>query len=140
VNGEPSELTWALLKRYPVAVSCIGDPDVLNPRGSGYYAVIKMDLAPHSTLYRDLQIRSVIPCKEQLLNRYASEMVEAWPLDALTIAPSATALGPNQLRSIPEGVYQRNGLWARVDDEVADTADMEAEEFSESGSVSYRGR
>ena len=24
VNGEPSELTWALLKRYPVAVSCVG--------------------------------------------------------------------------------------------------------------------
>ena len=46
------------------------DTDVLNPRGSGYYAVIKMDLAPHSSLYKDLQIRSVIPCKEQLLNRY----------------------------------------------------------------------
>ena len=53
VDGEPSELTWALLKRYPIATSCIGDSDVVNPRGSGYYAVIKMDLAPHSTLYKD---------------------------------------------------------------------------------------
>ena len=99
-----------------------------------------MDLAPHSTLYKDLQIRSVIPCKEQLLNRYASEMVEAWPLDTLSIVPSATTSGSNQLRSIPEGVCQRNGLWARVDDEIVESADMEAEEFSESGSISYRGR
>ena len=93
VNGEPPELVWALLKRYPVAVPCVGDPDILNPRGSGYYAVVKMDLAPHSTLYKDMQIRPVIPCKEQLLNRYASEMmVEAWPLDTLSIVPSATTV------------------------------------------------
>ena len=88
----------------------------------------------------DLQISSVIPCKEQLHYRYTYEMVEAWPLDALTIAPSAATLGPNQLRSIPEGVYQRNGLWARVDDEIADTADMEAQEFSETGSVAQYSR
>ena len=34
-NGEPTELTWALLKRYPVVVSNVEDPDPLNPRGSG---------------------------------------------------------------------------------------------------------
>ena len=62
VNGEPPFLVWALLKRCPVAVPCVGDPDFLNPRGCGYYAVVKMDLSPHSSLYKDLQIRSVIPC------------------------------------------------------------------------------
>ena len=56
-DGEPTEMIWALLKRYPVAVPCVGDSDVLNPRGSGYYAVIKMDLARHSMLYKDMQIR-----------------------------------------------------------------------------------
>ena len=28
-----------------------------------------MSVADHCTLYRDLNIRTVIPCKEQLLNR-----------------------------------------------------------------------
>ena len=140
VNGDPPEYVWALMKRYPVALTCNKTPDVLNPRGSGYYAVIKIDLAPHSMLYDKMKIRTVIPCKEQLLNRYASDMVEAWPLDARAVVPAAAATGSSQLASIPEGVHRRNGLWARVDDEIVDTADMEAEENSDSGSVAYLNR
>jgi hypothetical protein len=70
-----------------------------------------MDLADHSDLYRHLNIRTVIPCKEQLLNRYAYNMVEAWPLDTLSIVPSAASAGTGYLDSSPEGVYRRNGLW-----------------------------
>ena len=67
-------------------------------------------------------------------------MVEAWPLDTLSIVPAAATSDPGQLRSIPEGVSQRNGLWARVDDEIVEHADMEAEEFSDASSIPDRGR
>ena len=134
-NREPTEVTWALLKRYPVGVSCIGDAGPLNPRGSGYYGVIRMDLADQAELDRSMQIRKVIPCKEQLLNRYAYEMVEAWPVDTLSIVPAATA-EPGQLQSIPEGVFRRSGLWAQAEDEIVDEAGMEAEEHSDLSSVS----
>ena len=72
-----------------MSTSCDGAPDVLNPRRSGYYAVVVIELAPHSKLYKNFNLRTVIPCKEQLLNRYAYEMVEAWPQDTLSIVPSA---------------------------------------------------
>ena len=123
-----------------MAVSCTGVPDVTNPRGSGYYAVVKIELAPHSTLYRDFGLRTVIPCKEQILKRYASEKVEAWPLDALTIVPAPSATS-SHLGSIPEGVSRRNGLWAPVDDEVAENADRaKDEEYADpSGYSEYIG-
>jgi hypothetical protein len=82
-DGEPTELTWALLKRYPVAVPCIRDTIPLNPRSSGYHGVIRIDLADHAELCRHMQIRTVIPCKAQLLNRHAYEMVEVWPQDTV---------------------------------------------------------
>ena len=101
-DGEPNELTWGLLKRYPVSAPSPGDQDPLNPRGSGYYGVVRMDLADHADLYRNMQIEKVIPCKEQLHNRYDYEMVEAWPLDTLSIVPAAVESG--LMPSIPEGV------------------------------------
>jgi hypothetical protein len=115
-------------------------PDVTNPRGSGYYAVVMIELAPHSSLYKDFRLRMVIPCKEQLLNRYASERVEAWPLDALMIVPAAQAAS-GHFGSIPEGVSRRNGLWAPVDDEIAENADRAEEEecVDPSGYSEYRG-
>ena len=64
-------------------------------------------------------------------------MVEAWPVDTLSIVPAATA-EPGQLQSIPEGVFRRNGLWAQAEDEIIDQADMEAEEYSDVSSVSDR--
>ena len=111
-------MTRQTMSGHSVATSCDGTPDVSNPRGSGYYAVVVIELAPHSRLYQDFNLRTVIPCKEQLLNRYASRTVEAWPIDALTIAPKATAQ-PSHLETIPEGVGRRNGVWASVDDEVS---------------------
>ena len=126
-SDDPPDHVWALLRRYPVATSCDGAPDVSNPRGSGYYAVVVIELAPHSRLYQDFNLRTVIPCKEQLLNRYASRTVEAWPMDALTIAPRATAQ-PSHLETIPEGVDRRNGVWASVDDEVSWYADRAEDE------------
>ena len=95
-----------------------------------------MDLAEHWNLYTNLQIRTIIPCKEQLLNRYAYEMVEAWPTDTLAIIPSANA--GSAMPSIPEGAFRRNGLWAQVDDEIVDQADMAASEYSDASSVSSR--
>ena len=56
------------------------------------------------------------------MNRYTSSTVEAWPLDALTIAP-ATSASSSHLGTIPEGVGRRNGLWALVDDEMSRDAD-----------------
>jgi hypothetical protein len=120
-SDDPPDHVWALLKRYPVSTSCDGTPDVSNPRGSGYYAVVVIELAPHSKLYQNFNLRTVIPCKEQLLNRYTSSTV-AWPLDALTIAP-ATSASSSHLGTIPEGVGRRNGLWAPVDDEMSRDAD-----------------
>ena len=137
-DREPGEVTWALLKRYPVAVPCSGSICPLNPRGSGHYGVIRMDLADHAELYRSMEIRTVIPCKEQLLNRYAYEMVEAWPVDTLSIVPAAATAEPGQLQSILEGVFRRNGLWAQAEDEIIDQADIEAEEYSDASSVSDR--
>ena len=110
-----------------MATSCDGAPDVSNPRGCGYYAVVVIELAPHSSLYRDFGLRTVIPCKEQLLNRYASSTVEAWPIDARTTAPTATAQ-PSHLETIPEGVGRRNGVWVSVDDEVSWHADRAEDE------------
>ena len=97
-----------------------------------------MDLADHADLYQNMQIRTVIPCKEQLLNRYNYAMVEAWPLDTLSIVPSAAPAGSGYLDSIPEGVYRRNGLWAQVEDELVGHADMEPSEYSDASSVSSR--
>ena len=65
-------------------------------------------------------------------------MVEAWPLDTLSIVPAAATADPGQLQSIPEGVLQRNGLWARAEEEIIDQADMEAEEYSGASSESDR--
>jgi hypothetical protein len=124
---DPPDYVWALLRRYPVATSCDGQPDTLNPRGSGYYAVVVIELAAHSRLRQVYNLRTVIPCKEQLLNRYTSETVEAWPLDALVIAPATspptTVLGP-----IPEGVGRRNGVWMTADDEMCYGADRAEDE------------
>ena len=53
-------------------------------------------------------------------------MVEAWPLDALSIVP-ATAPA---LESIPESVYKRNGLWAQADDELALHSERDPSEYS----------
>ena len=129
-DGEPSPLTWELLKRYPVAVPCIGDESPLNPRGSGYYGVVRLDLAEHSNLRTKMGIQTVVPCKEQLLNRYDYEYVEAWPTDTLAIVPAPDTGG--SMPSIPEGVDRRNGVWVLVEDELANYADMEAEEFTNS--------
>ena len=126
-SDDPPDHVWALLKRYLVATSCDGTPDVLNPTGSGYYAVVVIELAPHSKLDKDFNLRTVIPCKEQLLNRYTSDIVEAWPLDALTIVPAPSA-SSSHLRTIPEGVGKRNGLWAPVDDEISRDADRAEDE------------
>jgi hypothetical protein len=124
---DPPEYVWALLRRYPVATSCDGEPDMLNPRGSGHYAVVVIELAAHSILHQTYNLRTVIPCKEQLLNRYTSETVEAWPIDALVIAPAipppTTVLGP-----IPEGVCKRNGVWMTADDEMCYGADRAEDE------------
>ena len=95
-----------------------------------------MDLADHADLHRNMQIQTVVPCKEQLLNRYDYEMVEAWPLDTLSIVPAAAESG--LMPSIPEGVSWRNGLWAQVDEEIVEQADMDPEEYSDSSSVSDR--
>jgi hypothetical protein len=61
--------------------------------------------------------------------------VEAWPIDALVIAPAASlptaALGP-----IPEGVGKRNGVWMTADDEMSYGADRaEDEDRSEPSEV-----
>ena len=129
VDGQPDDLTWAMLKRYPVAVPALGDEDEMNPRGSGYYGVVRLDLAEHAILYTGLKVKTVIPCKEQLLNRYTNEWVEAWPLDTLTVVPAASA--SSAMPSIPEGVFERNGLWLNVDDELVERADMMAEDYDE---------
>ena len=129
VDGQPDDLTWAMLKRYPVAVPALGDEDEVNPRGSGYYGVVRLDLAEHAILYTGLKVKTVIPCKEQLLNRYTNEWVEAWPLDTLTVVPSASA--SSGMPSIPEGVSARNGLWLNVDDELVERSDMIAEDYRE---------
>ena len=122
-------MTWAMLKRYPVAVPATGHEDAVNPRGSGYYGVVKLDLAEHAILYTGLKVKTVIPCKEQLLNRYTSEYVEAWPLDTLTVVPIEHEY--RGMPSIPEGVSNRNGLWLNVDDELVETSDLVAEDYGE---------
>ena len=126
-TDDPPDYVWALLRRYPVATSCDGRPDPLNPRGSGYYAVVVIELSTRSALHRNYGLRTVIACKEQLLNRYTSGTAEAWPIDALVVAPAAspptTALG-----SIPEGVDRRNGVWLTTLDEVEWHADRHEEE------------
>jgi hypothetical protein len=114
---EIPELAWGLLRRYPVSTSCDGRPDPVNPRGSGYYAVVVIELSERSALRRTFGLQAVIACKEQLLNRYTSMTAEAWPIDALVIstapAPPAVALGP-----LPEESGKRNGVWCTVEDEV----------------------
>jgi hypothetical protein len=116
-STEVPEFVWGLLRRYPVATSCDGHPDPLNPRGSGYYAVVVIELSTRSALRRIHGLQAVIACKEQLLNRYTSVTAEAWPIDALVISsapsPPTMTLGP-----IPEGFDRRNGVWLTTDDEV----------------------
>jgi hypothetical protein len=132
---DPPEHVWGLLRRYPVATSCDGRPDPLNPRGSGYYAVVVIELSTRSILHRTYGLRTVIACKEQLLNRYTSGTAEAWPIDALVVAPApsppATTLGP-----IPEGVDRRNGVWLTTEDEVERHADRAEDEDSSEPSES----
>ena len=109
VRGNLSQSAFrVVVATSPALLPPDGTPDVLNPRGSGYYAVVVIELAPHSKLYKNFNLRTVIPCKEQLRNRYTSEIVEAWPLDALTIAP-ASSTASSHLGTIPEGVGRRNG-------------------------------
>ena len=65
-------------------------------------------------------------------------MVEAWPLDTLSAIPGPPPIASSGLSSIPEGVFQRNGVWLQVEDELVDHADMEAEEYSDAASISDR--
>ena len=111
VNNRPGVLTWAMLKQYPVAVPCDGSENEFNPRGSGYYGVVKLELAEHCELRSVLGVLTVIPCKEQLYNRYDYPMVQAWPADTLAVTPATGELSP-----IPEGVDHRNGVWSTVDE------------------------
>jgi hypothetical protein len=89
--------------------------------------VVVIELSARSVLYRTYNLRTVIACKEQLLNRYTSESAEAWPIDSLVItaadSPPTTALG-----SIPEGVGRRNGVWMTADDETSYGADRAEDE------------
>ena len=55
--------------------------------------------------------------------------MEAWPLDTLTVVPTASA--SSGMPSIPEGVSNRNGLWLNVDDELVERSDMMAEDYGE---------
>ena len=118
-----------------MATSCDGRPDSLNPRGSGYYAVVVIELSSRSVLYQTYNLRTVRACKEQLLNRYTSATAEAWPIDALVVAPVAPP--PTALGAIPEGMSKRdsgvwmsrrNGVWLTTDDEVAYHADRAEDE------------
>ena len=124
VGGEPSVLAWAMLKQYPVAVTCDGSDNPLNPRGSGYYGVVKLELAAHCELRTQMGILTVIPCKEQLYNRYDYPMVEAWPADTLAVYPSTGDLSP-----IPEGVDNRNGVWSPVEDLLHDWYECPVEDM-----------
>ena len=84
-----------------------------------------MDLSENSPLYRGFNYRTVIPCKEQLLNRYDYEMVEAWAVDVLTIEPI-----PNPgTETIPEEYTRRAGVWRTIEDELAFESDYQAEDF-----------
>jgi hypothetical protein len=114
---EVPEMAWGLMRRYPVSTSCDGRPDPVNPRGSGYYAVVVIELSERSALRRNFGLQAVIACKEQLLNRYTSATAEAWPIDALVISaapsPPEVTIGP-----LPSKFSKRNGVWCTVDDEL----------------------
>ena len=71
--------------------------------------------------------RSFRVSKEQLLNRYTNDYVEAWPLETLTVVPIEPEF--RGMPSIPEGVSNRNGLWLNVDDELVETSDLVAEDY-----------
>ena len=58
-----------------------------------------------------LGVHTVIPCKEQLYNRYDYPMVQAWPADTLAVTQATGELSP-----IPEGVDNRNGVWSTVEE------------------------
>ena len=84
-----------------------------------------MDLSEKSPLYRDFNYRTVILCKEQLLNRCDYEMVEAWVADVLTVEPS-----PNPgTETIPEEYTRRAGVWRTIEDELAFESDYQAEDY-----------
>jgi hypothetical protein len=132
-SEDPPEFVWKLLQRYPVATSCDGRPDPLNPRGSGYYGVAVIELSTHSSLRTTYGLTSVIACKEQLLNRYTSETAEAWPIDALVVAAAPDPPAPTVLGPISERTYKRNGLWLTTDDEVFQNADRDEDDRPSDG-------
>ena len=115
------------MKRYPVALCDTGVDDPICPRGSGYYGVVKLTLAEDSPLYRDFNYRTVIPCKEQLLNRYDYEMVEAWPHEVMAVEPVENP----GTETIPEEYTRRAGVWRTIEDELAQESDYQAEDFGE---------
>ena len=55
-----------------MATSCDGHPDPLNPRGSGHYAVVVIELSTCSALYKTYGLQAVIACKEQPLGQEGS--------------------------------------------------------------------
>jgi hypothetical protein len=124
-SEDPPEFVWKLLQRYPVATSCDGRPDPLNPRGSGYYGVVVIELSTRSVLRTTYGLTSVIACKEQLLNRYTSGTAEAWPIDALVVASAPDPPAPRMLGPILEKIDRQNGMWLTTDDEVDRHADRE---------------
>ena len=124
----PRPIDFAMVGRMPPAIPAWheqnGDVDPLHPAGAGWYGVVIMHTSPKSELYQ-AGVTSIIPCKEQLLNRYTSIAVEAWTAGMVSVCAEETDSVVGDGRSD----WDRNGNWLTADDEYNDYDDYEAEDY-----------
>ena len=81
----PPAFRLEYLSRWPVGLMPMGTVQALDIPGSGYYAVTIITLLESSTLARNLGMRTVIVCKEQLFNHRHYDHIEGWPAGELAV-------------------------------------------------------
>ena len=134
----PPAFRLECLSRWPVGLMPMGTVQAMDIPGSGYYAVTIITLLESSTLARNLGMRTVIVCKEQLFNHRHYAHVEGWPAGELAI--SLENPGPErELGDIDEDDSwdeNRPGEWQEADgdDELWQLEHMpyDAEDFGDS--------
>ena len=87
-QGLPSEVDVSMLKRYPCATPCVGDPDPLCPAGAGYFGVVHLEIAEWSEFQTDYRIREAVPCVQQIVDVGSANMV-CWPCGRVGVDAAA---------------------------------------------------
>ena len=92
INGKPTAADFALIAKYPPAVDDMGDTANGTIEGSGWYAIVILDLNASSAIVQDLKVEKVAICVEQFARTSDGNFV-GWAFDHLDVKYTGIAGG-----------------------------------------------